>query len=127
MSVREGAQAVGTPATRRGAVGAETLSRFIWNLRFILESQALVEASRAQGYLKVLLPAVRARDFVERINIHSCRFILLFSVKNPRTTAPLHDQGIFKKILDMVVQQIKMEPIHIIREFENRCLRLIFT
>ena len=46
---------------------------------------------------------------------------------NPSCRMHSCDQGIFKKIFDIVVQQIKMEPIHIIREFENRSLRLIFT
>ena len=40
---------------------------------------------------------------------------------NPSCRMHSCDQGIFKKILDMVVQQIKMEPISVIREFESRC------
>ena len=42
---------------------------------------------------------------------------------NPSCRMHSCDQGIFKKILDMVVQQIKTEPISIIREFESRCAK----
>ena len=41
--------------------------------------------------------------------------------RNPSCRMHACDQGIFKKLLDMVTQQIKLESTSVRTEFENRC------
>jgi hypothetical protein len=41
--------------------------------------------------------------------------------RNPSCRMHATDQGLFKKIMDMVIQQVKLESATIRTAFENRC------